>query len=88
MRAWRRTSRDWPSKGWCGRESRLANYSSLGYPRDVYRKINWHVGYRLANHLQHHRSQRSYQLPEGMTYYEHFQRLGLEFLNIPHRDSR
>ena len=68
-------------KGW-------ANYFSLGYPRDAYRKINWHVGYRLANHLKHHRSQRPYQLPKGMTYYDHLQRLGLEFLSIPYRDSR
>jgi RNA-directed DNA polymerase len=68
-------------KGW-------ANYFSQGYPRDAFRKINWHLGYRLANHLQHHRSQRPYQLPEGMTYSEHFQRLGLEFLRIPSRDSR
>jgi hypothetical protein len=29
-----------------------ANYFSLGYPRQAYRKINWHVGYRLANHLK------------------------------------
>ena len=65
-----------------------ANYFSLGYPRDAYRNINWHVGYRLANHLKHHRSQRPYPLPERMTYYEHFQRLGLEFLSIPHRESR
>lgn len=50
--------------------------------------INWHLGYRLANHLKHHRSQRPYQLPEGMAYPEHFQRLGLEFLNIPLRESR
>jgi hypothetical protein len=42
-----------------------ANYFSLGYPRDAYRGINWHLGYRLANHLKHHRSQRPYQLPEG-----------------------
>jgi len=68
-------------KGW-------ANYFSLGYPRDAFRQINWHLGYRLANHLQHHRSQRPYQLPEGVTYYEHFQRLGLEFLRIPSRESQ
>ncbi len=35
-----------------------ANYSSMGYPRDAYPNINWHLGYRLANHLKHHRSQR------------------------------
>jgi RNA-directed DNA polymerase len=68
-------------KGW-------ANYFSLGYPRQAYRKINWHVGYRLANHLKHHRSQRPYQLPEGMSYYDHLQRLGLEFLTINARESR
>jgi len=67
-------------KGW-------GNYFSLGYPRDAFRKINWHLGYRLANHLKHHRSQRPYRLPEGITYYEHFLRLGLEFLIIPHRES-
>jgi RNA-directed DNA polymerase len=33
-----------------------ANYFPLGYPRRAYRKINWHVGYRLAHHLKHHRS--------------------------------
>jgi RNA-directed DNA polymerase len=68
-------------KGW-------ANYFSLGYPRKAYRKINWHVGYRLANHLKHHRSQRPYQLPPGMSYYDHLQRLGLEFLRINARESR
>lgn len=63
-------------KGW-------ANYFSYGYPRRAYWKINWHVGYRLANHLKHHRSQRPYRLPPGMTYYTHLQRLGFEFLGHP-----
>jgi len=67
-------------KGW-------ANYFSLGYPSDAYRDINWHIGYRLANHLKHHVGQRPYQLPEGMTYYDHFQRLGLKFLSTKSRDS-
>ena len=67
-------------KGW-------ANYFSQSYQRAAYRNINWHVGYRLANHLQHHRSQRPHQLPEGVSLYEHLQRLGLEFLNIKPRDS-
>ncbi len=67
-------------KGW-------ANYFSYGYPRKAYRKINWHVGYRLANHLKHHRSQRPYRLPEGVSYYEHLQRLGLQFLRLPPRES-
>jgi RNA-directed DNA polymerase len=68
-------------KGW-------ANYFSYGYPSQAFRSINWHLGYRLANHLKHHRSQRAYQLPTGVSYYEHLQRLGLEFLRIPSRDSR
>jgi RNA-directed DNA polymerase len=59
-----------------------ANYFSFGYPRKAQRKIDWHLGYRLANHLKHHRSQRPYQLPEGMTYYQHFQKLGVEFLRL------
>jgi RNA-directed DNA polymerase len=67
-------------KGW-------ANYFSYGYPRRAYRKINWHVGYRLANHLKHHRSQRPYRLPEGVTYYAQFQRFGLEFLGHSPCDS-
>ena len=67
-------------KGW-------ANYFSYGYPRRAFRKINWHAGYRLANHLKHHRSQRAYRLPEGASYYEHLQRLGLEFLRLPSRVS-
>lgn len=67
-------------KGW-------ANYFSFGYPRKAYGKIDWHLGYRLANHLKHHRSQRPYQLPEGMTYYQHFQKLGLQFLRLQSRDS-
>ena len=68
-------------KGW-------GNYFSVGYPRKAYRKINWHVGYRLANHLKHHRSQRPYRLPEGVTYYIHLQRLGLEYLSFQPRESR
>ena len=69
------------TKGW-------ASYFSLGYPREAYRKINWHIGNRLANHLRHHRSQRPYRLPEKMSLYEHLQRLGLKFLRIPTCDSR
>jgi len=68
-------------KGW-------ANYFSFGYPRRAFRKINWHAGYRLANHLNHHRSQRAYCLPEGASYYEHLPRLGLEFLRVPSGVSR
>ena len=67
-------------KGW-------ANYFSYGYPRKAHGKIDWHVGYRLANHLKHHRSQRPYRLPGGVTYYQHFQRLGLKFLRLQPRVS-
>jgi hypothetical protein len=56
--------------------------------RAIHSGINWHLGYRLANHLKHHRSQRAYQLPQEMACYEHFQRLGLEFLRLPNRESR
>jgi RNA-directed DNA polymerase len=68
-------------KGW-------ANYFSQGYPSKAYRKINWHVGYRLANHLKHHRSQRPFRLPEGVSSYDHLQRLGLQFLRVQPRHSR
>ena len=60
----------------------------FGYPRKAHGKIDWHLGYRLANHLKHHRSQRPYQLPEGVTYYQHIQTLGLQFLRLPTRESR
>ena len=66
-------------KGW-------ANYFSLGYPSDAYRKINWHLASRLAKHLKR-RSQRPYQRPDGVSFYEHIQKLGLEFLRIPPRKA-
>ncbi len=68
-------------KGW-------ATYFSKGYPREAYRNINWHLGYRLANHLKHHRSQRPFRLPEGVSSYDHLQRLGLQFLRLQPRHSR
>jgi RNA-directed DNA polymerase len=64
-----------------------ANYFSLGYPRKAYRNVNWHLGYRLANHLKHHRSQRPYHKPAGMSLYEHLQRLGLKFLRVKPSES-
>jgi RNA-directed DNA polymerase len=57
-----------------------ANYFSYGYPRKAQGKVDWHVGYRLANHLKHHRSQRPYRLPQGVTYLQHFRQLGLHRL--------
>jgi len=61
-------------KGW-------ANYFQYGYPRDAFLEINWHVGQRLFRHLNR-RSQRAYRLPENTTYYQHFQRLGLQALHL------
>jgi RNA-directed DNA polymerase len=61
-------------KGW-------GNYFKYGYPRDAFREINWHVGQRLFRHLNR-RSQRAFRLPEGVTYYQHFRRLGLQPLEI------
>ena len=52
------------------------NYFSFGYPSSAYRQINWHVRYRLVKHLRR-RSQRPFRLPEGKSWYEHFQKLGL-----------
>jgi len=65
-----------------------ANYFSVGYPGKAYRHINWHVGSRLVHHLRHHRSQRPYRVPEGVTYYQHLRRLGLKSLSTATRDSR
>src|SRR5258708_35517079 len=56
-------------KGW-------GNYFKLGYPRDAFREINWHVGHRLFRNLNR-RSQRAFRLPEGTTYYQNFLRLVL-----------
>jgi len=53
-----------------------ANYFGLGYPRDALRAINWYVRRRMTVHLRR-RSQRRYRPPVGMTYYAHFQQLGL-----------
>ena len=56
-----------------------ANYFKLGYPRKSYRLINSYVRERLTIHLRR-RSQRPFRPPEGRTYYEHLQRLGLVYL--------
>lgn len=56
-------------KGW-------ANYFSLGYPRQAFRKINYYVRRRLAVHLRR-RSQRPYRPPAGSSLYAHWAQLGL-----------
>ena len=59
-------------KGW-------ANYFSIGYPRVALRGINTYVRDRLVQHLRR-RSQRPFRPPEGVTYYEQLQKLGLIYL--------
>jgi RNA-directed DNA polymerase len=52
------------------------NYFDLGYPRQAFREIDTYVRYRLTQHLRR-RSQRPYRPPEGVSFYEQIQRLGL-----------
>jgi len=59
-------------KGW-------ANYYAYGYPRKAFRDINRYVRQRLTKHLNR-RSQRQYKLPNGLTYYQHLNELGLIIL--------
>jgi RNA-directed DNA polymerase len=59
-------------KGW-------ANYYAYGYPRKAFRDMNHYVRQRLTTHLER-RSQRPYKLPEGQTYYQHLNELGLIIL--------
>jgi RNA-directed DNA polymerase len=56
-----------------------ANYFSIGYPRMAYRHINTYARVRLTRHLKR-RSQRPYRPPQGVSWYEHFKRLGLVYL--------
>lgn len=56
-----------------------ANYFKQGYPRKAFRQINTYARTRLERHLRR-RSQRPFRPPEGVSYYEHFKRLGLEYL--------
>jgi len=56
-----------------------ANYFRFGYPRDAFRTINTYVRDRLTHHLKR-RSQRPFRPPEGVTYYQQLQRLGLVYL--------
>lgn len=59
-------------KGW-------ANYFSYGYPRKGFRQINRYVRQRLTQHVRR-RSQRPFRPAEGVSYYEHFKRMGLVYL--------
>ena len=56
-----------------------ANYFSYGYPRQGFREINAYVRQRLTQHVRR-RSQRPFRPPEGVSYYEHFNRMGLLYL--------
>ncbi len=53
-----------------------AEYFRYGYPKMVFRKINWYVQGRLQKHLRR-RSQRPYRLPDEVTFYRHLADLGL-----------
>ena len=55
------------------------NYFSIGYPRMARRHINRYVRERLKRHARR-RSQRGYKPAEGMSFYEHFKKMGLVYL--------
>lgn len=54
-------------------------YFNFGYPRVAFGKINCFVRRRLIGHVKR-RSQRPFRPPEGVTYYKHFERMGLIYL--------
>ena len=56
-----------------------ANYFSYGYPRQGFRQINAYVRERLTRHMRR-RSQRPFRPAKGVSYYEHFHRMGLVYL--------
>jgi RNA-directed DNA polymerase len=56
-----------------------ANYFSYGYPRKGFREINSFARERLTRHVRR-RSQRPFRPPDGVSYYEHFNRMGLVYL--------
>ena len=56
-----------------------STYFTPGYPREAFKATNRFVQIRLLRHLNR-RSQRPYQPPAGVSYYAHFQALGLEYL--------
>jgi RNA-directed DNA polymerase len=55
------------------------NYFDFGYARKAFREINTYVRDRLTQHLKR-RSQRPFQPPEGVTFYEQLKRFGLIYL--------
>jgi RNA-directed DNA polymerase len=55
------------------------NYFKLGYPRKVFRRVNWYVGHRIACHLRH-RSQRRCRQLDGESLYASLTRAGLHRL--------
>jgi RNA-directed DNA polymerase len=56
-----------------------ANYFRFGYPAVAFRDINWYVRDRLKQHLRR-RSQRPFRPPEGSSYYDHLNKMGLRIL--------
>lgn len=54
-----------------------SSYFSYGYPRQPFRTVNAYVRERLTQHLRQHRSQRAYRPGGGVSFYAHFDRLGL-----------
>jgi RNA-directed DNA polymerase len=56
-----------------------ANYFRFGYPRIAFREINSYVRERLTQHLRR-RSQRPFRPPEGSSYYDHLDKLGIRYL--------
>lgn len=56
-----------------------ANYFRYGYPRRGFREINAYVRARLTRHVRR-RSQRPFRPSPGVSYYEHFNRMGLVYL--------
>jgi hypothetical protein len=53
--------------------------TGFGYPRRAFRDINAYVRERLTQHVRR-RSQRPFRPPKGVSYYQQFQRLGLDRL--------
>lgn len=54
-------------------------FGGLGYARKELREINSYVRMRLTRHLRR-RSQRPFRPPKGVSFYKHFQALGLVYL--------